>query len=122
MDIFGSEQHKAREKFLREKADRENPARRGMASLQATLPAVIEQIVHSAHDIYTRHGEMKAVVDLDFIDAYTLVGYKPAEDLIKQKLEEFDPSLEATVNIKPDCSGNWVTKPELVVEFTNKYN
>ncbi len=122
MDIFGGAQHEAREEFLRKEAEKTTPAIRGMNNLTKHLSEVVDGIVASARDIYERKGEMKGVFDLDFMDAYTLVGYKPAEDLIKQSLEELDPSLEATVNIKPDCSGNWVTKPELVVEFTNKYN
>lgn len=85
--------------------------------LSAIKDEIVEQVVGSARANYIKSGKLKAVLDLRTDNRNRLVRNARAEELIRGWLEEYDPKYRAEVRIGPDCSGNWVTFPELVVTF-----
>lgn len=119
MEIFNAATKSARDnRTLRKDVD--DKLAESMKSLETFASALVIDIVNVARQTFIKDGKMRAVLDIDFKGANELVRHEPAEQLIKLKLEQLDPSLNATVHIGPDMSGNWKTKPELVVEFTPK--
>ena len=118
MEIFDADTKAAR--VNRERKKEEDKQTKGLKNLTAVMDGLVHDIVNTARRTYIKDGRMRAVLDLDFPKANDLVGCERAQQLIKLKLELLDPSLEITVKIGPDMSGNWKSKPELVVEFTPK--
>lgn len=93
----------------------ENLDKLALDELVAIRYELTEHILVSAR--YIKTGTLKAGVDIRTKHRERLVRNTRAEELIRGWLEEYAPKYRAEVRIGPDCSGNWVTFPELVVTF-----
>lgn len=99
---------------------RANPVKYALLDLEASKDEIVAALVESTRQIYTRDGTLKGVADAKDGSASRLVDNVEAQQLIARWLEEYDPSLKATVKIGPDCSGNWNSTAEIVVTFITR--
>jgi acyl carrier protein len=78
---------------------------------------LVSALVASARRNYIKNGVLQAVADLKSDTSDLLINNKQAEELIAQWLRDEDPSLEPTVKIGPDRSGNIRYATQAVVTF-----